>query len=115
MLIDAHQCSVDKHAGFRKVRTVIPPNPGQFPAAVEGWFAAAPPIVMAYSVEGRRISSRLTKISREGNQRDVSLTTIRKHADDFGRCIGKMGELTTELTEKNFRAMKAITDKYYIL
>ncbi|MDW9609413.1 hypothetical protein GOA59_32010 [Sinorhizobium meliloti] len=58
------------------------------------------PIVMAYSVEGRRISSRLTKISREGKQRDVSLTTIRKHAEDVGRCIGKMEELATELVEK---------------
>lgn len=58
------------------------------------------PIVMAYSVEGRRISSRLTKISREGKQRDASLTTIRKHAEDVGRCIGKMEELATELVEK---------------
>lgn len=42
------------------------------------------PTVMAYSVECRRINSRLTKISREGKQRDVSLSTIRKHANDVG-------------------------------
>lgn len=58
------------------------------------------PIVMAYSVEGRRISSRLTKISREGKQRDISLTTIRKHAEEVGSCIGKMEELANELAEK---------------
>jgi hypothetical protein len=58
------------------------------------------PIVMAYSVEGRRISSRLTKISREGKQRNISLTTIRKHAEEVGSCIGKMEELANELAEK---------------
>ncbi|WP_234841635.1 hypothetical protein [Sinorhizobium meliloti] len=56
------------------------------------------PIVLAYSVEGARINSRLTKISREGKQRDVSLSTIRKHADDVGQCIGKLEELATELS-----------------
>lgn len=65
-----------------------------------GGLRTAVTIVMAYSVEGRRIRSRLTKISREGKQRDVSLSTIRKHANDVGKCIGKLEELATELAEK---------------
>lgn len=58
------------------------------------------PLIVAYEVRDRRISSRLTKISKRGRQTDVNRNDIIDHIRSIGEILGKLDEMIAELAEK---------------
>ncbi|MEY9536890.1 hypothetical protein [Sinorhizobium fredii] len=74
------------------------------------------PIVMAYSVEGRRISSCLTKISREGKQRDVSSPPFASMRMTSASASASWKRKLQNWPKSTYRSLTAtISDRYIIL
>jgi len=58
------------------------------------------PLVTSITLEGKKIKWSMHRVSRSGKRVDVTVDSIRQHADDVGEVLGKIEELSEQLTER---------------